>query len=301
MFRRISSKSLCFSNRNHQPVKHQEQQLEVDIIEVGDNYLQTMDLKLIQGRDFVKDSETDQRESVIITEKMAKLFGWEKPIGKEVVWKDTVRLFVVGMVKDVYTTGLWREMEPMMIRFVLPDKYSQVVVSTKAANVTAVNKFMNEEWNKVFPNRLYNGRMLVSDLQEVNNINTNIVYMFSFLGVIAMMLSVTGLFTLVSLNIIKRMKEIGVRKVMGASVSNITRIVNTEFVIILLIASILGSWVSLLMANALMGSIWRYYQGVNSVTLSIAVGLLFMVSFVTIAYKVFTVATMNPVSTLRDE
>ncbi|MBA4055040.1 MAG: hypothetical protein C0490_10035, partial [Marivirga sp.] len=144
-------------------------------------------------------------------------------------------------------------------------------------------------------------RMLVSDLQQVNNINTNIVYMFSFLGVIAMMLSVTGLFTLVSLNIIRRMKEIGVRKVLGASVSNITRIVNTEFVIILLIASILGSWMSSLLANALMGSIWRYYHGVNSVTFIISVGLLFVVSFVTIGYKVFTVATMNPVNTLRDE
>jgi putative ABC transport system permease protein len=260
-----------------------------------------MDLELIQGREFVKDSETDQRESVIVTEKMAKLFGWEKPIGKELIWRDTVKLFVVGVVKDVYTMGLWREMEPMMIRFVLPDKYSQLVVSTKASSVSSVNKFMNEEWNKIFPSRLYNGRMLVSDLQEVNDINTNIVYMFSFLGVIAMMLSVTGLFTLVSLNIIKRMKEIGVRKVLGASVSNITRIVNTEFVIILIIASALGSWVSLMLANALMGSIWRYYQGVNSVTFTISVGLLFIVSFVTIAYKVFSVATMNPVSTLRDE
>lgn len=295
------ARSGIFSNREYQPVKHKEQQMEVDIISVGDNYLQTMDLELIQGRDFVKDSETDKQESVIITEKMAKLFGWEKPIGKELIWRDTTKLYVVGVVKDVYTKGLWREMEPMMIRYILPDEYSQIAVSTKADNVSTVNKFMNEEWNKIFPNRLYNGHMLVSHLQRVNEVNTNIVYMFSFLGVIAMMLSVTGLFTLVSLNIIKRMKEIGVRKVLGASVSNITRIVNTEFVIILLIASILGSWMSLLFANALMGSIWRYYQGVNSVTFIISVGLLFVVSFVTIGYKVFTAATMNPVNTLRDE
>lgn len=290
-----------FSNRDHEPVKHESKQIEVDIIAVGDNYLHTMDLELVQGRDFVKDSETDQRESVIITEKMAKLFSWDKPVGKELIWKDTVKLYVVGVVKDVYTMGLWREMEPMMIRYILPDKYSQIAVSTKAENVSSVNKFMNEQWNQVFPNRLYNGRMLISDLQEVNDVNTNIVYMFAFLGVIAMMLSVTGLFTLVSLNIIKRLKEIGVRKVLGASVSNITRIVNTEFVIILAIASVLGCWVSFTLANALMSSIWKYYQGVNSVTFVISVGLLFAVSFLTIGYKVFTVASMNPVNTLRDE
>ncbi len=290
-----------FSNRTHEPVKFESKQSEVDIIAVGDNYLHTMDLKLLEGRDFIKNSKTDQKESVIITEQMAKLFGWDKPIGKELIWKDTINLYVVGMVKDVYTMGLWREMEPMMIRYVLPDKYSQIVISTKAENVSSVNKFMNEEWNKIFPNRLYNGRMLGADLQQVNEVNTNIAYMYTFLGVIAMVLSVTGLFTLVSLNIIKRMKEIGMRKILGASVSNITRIINTEFVIILLVASMLGSWASYTMTHLIMGSIWKYYQGVNTLTFVISIGLLLIVSFITIGYKVITVAKMNPVNTLKDE
>ncbi len=295
------ARSGIFSNRNHEPVKYESKQVEVDIIEVGDNYLTTMDITLLQGRDFTKDSETDQKESVIISEKMAKLFGWDQPIGKELVWKDTVKLYVIGVAKDIYTMGLWREMEPLMMRYILPDKYSQIVVSAKSDEVSAVNKFMTEEWNKVFSSRLYNGRMLVSNLSEVNEININIVYMFGFLGIIAMMLSVTGLFTLVSLNIIRRMKEIGVRKVLGASVANISRIVNTEFVIILVLASALGSWASYILTNQLMSSIWRYYQGVNATTFTISIALLFITSIFTIAYKVFTVATMNPVSTLRDE
>jgi hypothetical protein len=295
------AKSGIFSNRAHEPVKHKSKQAEVDIIDVGDNYLKTMDLKLLEGRDFVKNSETDQKESIIITQKMANLFGWDKPIGKEVIWKDTVKLFVIGMVKDVYTQGLWREMEPMMIRYVSPDKYSQIIVSTKAENVTSVNSAMHEQWNKVFPNRLYNGYRLVLELQAVNEVNVNITYMYTFLGAIAMMLSATGLFTLLSLNIIKRMKEIGVRKVLGASVSNITRIINTEFVIILVAASGLGSWLGFMMSNMLMGSIWKYYQGVNVVTFIVSIGLLFTISFFAIGYKVFTVATMNPVNSLRDE
>ena len=70
---------------------------------------------------------------------MAKLFALENPIGKELIWKDTVKYYVVGVVKDVYTTGLWRELEPMMIRYVLPDQYTQIAVSAKAENVAAVN------------------------------------------------------------------------------------------------------------------------------------------------------------------
>jgi putative ABC transport system permease protein len=153
----------------------------------------------------------------------------------------------------------------------------------------------------MFPYRLFNGRMLASDFQEVSDVNNNILKMFVFLGVVAMMLSTTGLFTLISLNIIKRMKEIGVRKVLGASVANITRVINTEFFIILAVASVLGSIASYFAVDALMGSIWKYYQASTSLTFILAISVMFLVSMVAIGYKVFSAASMNPVNTLRNE
>jgi len=295
------ARSGIFSNRTNDPVKYESQQIEVDIIDVGDNYLPTMNLKLVEGRDFIKDSETDRNESIIITQKMANAFGWDKPIGKEIIWKDTVKLYVVGVIKDVYTAGLWREMEPLMIRYIAPEHYTQLVVSTNVDQVPAVNAFMNQEWNNVFPNRLYNGRMLNENMAEVDEVNINIVYMFGFMGVITLLLSATGLFTLVSLNIIRRMKEIGVRKVLGASVSNITRIVNTEFIIILALASGLGAWGGYVQSDLIMGSIWRYYQSPGTLTFIISVTTLFVVSTLAIGYKVFKAATMSPVESLKQE
>ena len=295
------AKSGIFSSHGNDPVKWETSQVEVDIIEVGDHYLPTMQLKLVEGRDFIKDSETDRKESIIITQKMAERFGWDKPLGKQILWHDTTKLYVVGVVKNVYTQGLWRELEPMMIRYVLPNQYTQLVVNTKAEQLATVNTFMTKEWNKIFPNRLYGGRMLANDLQQVDEINLNIVYMFIFFGGVSMVLSATGLFTLVSLNVIRRMKEIGVRKVLGASVFNIARIVNTEFIIILILASALGSWGGYVQSKLIMGSIWRYYQGVNTTTIVISVVLLFVVSFGAIGYKVFKTATMNPVDSLKEE
>jgi ABC-type antimicrobial peptide transport system permease subunit len=192
-------------------------------------------------------------------------------------------------------------MEPMMIKYVLQDNFSQIVVSANSGNVTSVNEFMSSQWSELFPNRLYPGRMLVSDLHEINSWNINIMYMYAFLGAIAMTLSATGLFTLVSLNVIKRTKEIGVRKVLGASILNISRLVNTEFIIILTVASIIGSWASLGWVNTILSSIWKYYQGVNVWTFLTGIGILFAISFITIGFKVFKVATMNPVNALRDE
>ncbi len=295
------SEHSIFSSRYNDPVKFESKQLEVDIINVGDDYVKTMELTLVEGRDFTKESETDKKESIIITEKFAKSFGWDKSIGKEILWMDTVKLYVVGVIKDVYTQGLWREMDPLMIRYTGPEKYSHVIVNGPIEKLTAINMFMEKEWKQVFPNKLYNGRYLNDSMVEATTVNNNIVKMFVFFGIVAMLMSATGLFSLVSLNIIKKMKEIGVRKVLGASVSNITRIINTEFVVILLIASVLGSVMSYYAVDALMDSIWDYYQSITSITFVVSIIVLFLVSLLAIGYKVFSAASMNPVNTLRDE
>jgi putative ABC transport system permease protein len=270
-------------------------------MDVGDNYLKTAGLDLVEGRDFQKDSETDFKESVIITEKLARTYGWDKPIGKEILWLDSVKLYVVGVVKDTYTQGLWRQTDPLMLRFTPQTKYTHILVSTEAKNVVNMNQFMEKKWKEVFPNRPYNGRYMDEEMAESANVNNNIVKMFVFLGIVAMMLSATGLFTLVSLNIIKRMKEIGVRKVLGASVGNIARVINTEFVIILLIASLLGSFLGAFLSDMLMDSIWDFYQSATVVTFIISVVILFSISAMTIGFKIYNTAKMSPVNTLRDE
>lgn len=295
------AKSGIFSNRLHEPVKYRSSATEVDIIEVGDNYLKTMDLKLIAGRDFIKDSETDKKESVIITQEMADLFGWDNALGKDILWKDSVKLYVIGVISNVYTNGVWKEMEPMMIRYVGPEQFSQIIVRTDVGKTAYVNAIMQTEWHNVFPNRLYNGYMLSSAMQVVSALNSSIMYGYAFLGAVAMILSVTGLYALLSLNIIRRMKEIGIRKIVGASVLNISTVLNREFAVILLIASVLGSFASYNWCNIIISSIWRYHQGVNQWTFAIAITLLFIVAFATIAYKLFGVARMNPIDTIRNE
>ncbi len=295
------SRHSIYSSRYNDPVRFESKEIETDIIDVGDHYIETMGLELLAGRDFVKDSETDRRESVIVTEKFADSFGWTDPIGKELVWMDTVKLYVIGVVKNVYTNGLWRPMQPLMIRYTSPDHYSHVIVKAPVQRLADVDKFMAKEWRNVFPNRLYNGRILQYDLVEATTVNNNIVKMFVFLGVVALVLSATGLFALVSLNIIRKMKEIGVRKVLGATVSNIATIINTEFVIILSIASAIGIGLAWIGVDAMMGSIWTYYESASPITFLASVTVMFLVSAVAIGYKVFNAASMNPVNTLRAE
>lgn len=296
-----STENHLFSSRYNDPIKHEESEIEVDILNVSEDYLELLNIKLVAGRNFNKDSENDRREAAIVTETLAKKFGWIEPLGKEIIWMDTVKLYVVGVINDVYTNGLWEEMEPMMLRYTNPEKHRMVVVNADASKLAEVNTYMENEWKKLFPNKVYNGWFMDRGLAEATMINNNIVKMFVFLGLVAMMLSATGLFTLVSLNIIKKMKEIGVRKVLGASVPNIARKINVEFFVILSIASILGCVGGYYIVDMLMNTIWDYYQPATTLTFVISVSLMFIISATTVGMKVYKAASVNPVNTLRDE
>ena len=289
------------SNFINDPIKHDEKEIEVDIMNVGDDYIQTVGLTVLEGRDFKKDSETDRKESVIITEELARKLGMKEPIGKEIIWMDTVKYYVVGVVKDIYNRGLWREMQPVMMRYGSRDVVNHILVRVPSSKLVATNKFMEARWKELFPNRSYVGRFMDEEIAEANTVNNNIVTMFIFLGIVALFLSVTGLFTLVSLNIIKKMKEIGVRKVLGASVGNISKVVNKEFAIILVIASVIGGVAGAWMSDMLMDSIWDYYQQATVATLLISACILFVTSILSIGYKIFKTATLNPAHVLRDE
>jgi putative ABC transport system permease protein len=296
-----ASEHHIYSNTYNDPIKHGGKEIEVDIMNVGDDYLGTVDLTLTEGRDFEKNSETDRKESVIITEGLARKLELNSPLGAEIVWMDTVKFYVVGVIKDIYNRGVWDKLEPVMLRYGSKDKVNHILVKVPSDKLAATNQFMEAKWKELFPNKTYMGRFMDEDLVEANTVNNNIVVMFIFLGIVALLLSATGLFTLVSLNIIKKLKEIGVRKVLGASFGNISRVVNTEFVVILSIASILGVVAGSWMSSMLMDSIWDYYQEATNMTLVFSVAIMFFTSILSIGYKIYKTANLNPAHVLRDE
>lgn len=295
-----SEHQIMYSSYND-PIKHETKEIEVDVLHVSPEFLPTMGLTLTQGRNFEKDSETDKRESVIITNKVATMFGWDQPIGKEIVWMDTVRFYVVGVVNDIYNRGLWQEFEPVMIRYSPPANYRHLSMSAAPGKLVSVNKYLEDHWKEVFPNRKFASMYMDDQMREANEVNVNIVKMFVFLGIVALMLSVTGLFTLVSLNIIKKMKEIGVRKVLGASIANISRVINTQFVIILLVSCIAGGWAGAVMAEMLMGSIWDFFKQTTVTTMVVSSVIMLVASALSVSFKTYSTAKMNPVHVLRDE
>jgi putative ABC transport system permease protein len=295
------TQSHLYASGFNDPIKHEDKEIEVDIMDISAEYLPTMNIVLLEGRNFESESGTDRKESVIITEGLAKQLGMNNAIGKEIIWLDTVKYYVVGVVKDIYTNGLWEKMDPVMFRYAPKDNVNHIIVQANTDKLISVNQFMEAKWKILFPDKIYDGNYMNEQMVEADTVNKNLVKMFAFLGIVALMLSVTGLFTLVSLNIIRKMKEIGVRKVLGASTWNITSVVNREFVIILLIACVGGGAMGWWLSGLLMGSIWDYYQQVSVVSMFISAIILLTASIISIGYKLYKTTRLNPANVLRVE
>ncbi|MEM9389677.1 MAG: FtsX-like permease family protein [Bacteroidota bacterium] len=285
------------------PIKYEDILRDVTIFEVGFDYFEMMDIKLAEGRNFKEDSQTDINESIIVNQTFLNEFGWTKEdaIGKRVVWLDTVQLYVVGTVNDLYTSALWGELEPTMFRLNRKEEYSRILVKAANKDLREVNEYMERKWKEVFPNRIYFGEYMDEEMAGSTLVNKNILILFGFLGVIAALLSASGLFAMVSLNIIKRTKEIGVRKVLGASIGNIAKKLNQQFAVILLLASLGGSILSYFLLDILMGSIWEFYKKADLLTFVSGTLLIFGISLITVGFRIYKAASMNPVNTLRSE
>ncbi len=284
------------------PILFETSQLDVMLMDIGDDYLETIGATLLEGRDFIKDSQNDVEHSVIVNEELVRVLNWEEPVGQRILLKDTIELYVIGVVKDIYLSGgLWNPVDPLLLRYTLEDNYRFISVRTDTKDLKEVHDFMETRWKEVFPDQLPTVRYMDESKVESTLINSNIRTIFVFLGIVALFLSSIGLFSMVSLNIIKRTKEIGVRKVLGASILRIINHISKEFVIILLIASVLGSIAGYYLSNMLMASIWIYYISIGLAPFLLSILILFLISALTVGGKIIRAASMNPAYTLRDE
>ena len=301
----LTSNHIGFGNPSR-AVKNADSELEIDIMDLGPNYIETAGMEILIGRSFTPETvETDRNNSIIVNEQMAKVFGWstESTIGQEVILYDTIRYTVVGLVKDFYINGLWDSIDPIMIRLRKGDEVNNLLIRTDPRNLSAANKFIEEKWTEIITDRPYSGFMQEENiLGEAREVNSNIVKIFVFLSVIAVILSAVGLFTLVSINIQSRTKEIGIRKVLGASVTRITTIVNRPFLIIVSIGAVLGAAGGYgVTQKMLMPMIWTYYTSLNIWSFLLPIGAILVISLLSVSGKVVRAAKRNPVDSLRYE
>lgn len=278
-----------------------EPEKEVDVLNVGEDYFKTLNVRLVAGRGFEKDRASDLKEGLIVNEEFVRFFHLENPVGRRVLVSDTLQYFITGVVKDVYLNALFQPLAPLAFRYAPEESYRYLVASTDPANLVLVNQQIKEEWKKLFPASLYSGRLMEERMVMALDHFDAVVIIYSFLGMVAIIMSVSGLFGLVSLNLQRRTKELGIRKILGASLGHITVQASKLFTVVILISFVVGSLLGSVMVNALMDSVWEYYVAIDIKVISLAVLILFAIATATIYAKISAVTKSNPVDALRHD
>jgi ABC-type antimicrobial peptide transport system permease subunit len=225
--------------------------------------------------------------------------GWDDPIGKTVKI-DTLDLTVVGVVKD-FVQNLWSPVMPMVFRMVPKEETGTLIVKGTKENILGLNDQIKVVWDELIPNAPYGGAPQNNFNEESITVNKNIQKMFNFLTIVGIFLSIVALYTLVSLNILKRTKEVGMRKVLGAPSMQINHIIGKPFILMIGIASIIGGATGYYMSVMLMDSVWEHHIIVG--TLSVLVPIIFtlILAYITLTSKVLYTLSKNPVQSLRYE
>src|SRR5579862_343145 len=275
---------------------------ETMLLDVGANYTRLMNLKIVAGREFGDSLRGDVNRAVLVTEKYVALFGLtpEKAIGKT-VRIDTSDCMIVGVLKDFHPLTLFDPAEPVAFKLLPPEAMNGLVIQSNISDLKNVYQTAELTWKKLFPTEPFNA--FYQDQVTVNayNVSTAIASIFMGMSVITVILTTAGLFALLSLTLLKRMREIALRKVVGARPLDIYLLVNKGYFWILLSGIALGGYAGWSVNKSLLDQIFKINAGIGASTLWVSICLVLSVSALTTGVRIWQAVRTNPVKLLRTE
>jgi len=267
---------------------------------VDHDFLETMEIELIDGRDFSRDYASDTITAYIFNESAVNEFGMDFIRGRKFsLFGERYPASVIGVVKDFHFMSLHEQLMPVVL-CVYPRMLNHISVRTQSENIPDVLGHLRTVWNRHMPERPFEYFFLDDRFDMMYKSEQRLGKLFSYFAVLAIFISCLGLFALASFMAEQRTKEIGVRKVLGASMANISYLLSKEFLKWVLLANALAWPVAFYaMKRWLDNFAYRAPVGIEVVVLS---GLLAMViAFLTVSYQTVKASFLDPVRTLRYE
>lgn len=234
------------------PREGEEKEQGVTQLMVDHDYIKTLGLELVTGRDFSRDITTDLNEAFLINETAVKELGLgtpEKALGQDLIWKnvwgqdnpDSVkRGKVIGVVKDFHYKSLYDKVEPAVLQ-IFPPAYSKVAVKVEMAGLSGTMDHVKEVWNKFSPEYPLEYNFLDESFDKMYKAEDNLKTLLWIFTGMAIFVGCLGLFGLAAYAAERRTREIGIRKVLGASEGSIVMLLSGDFVKLVLIAILIAS------------------------------------------------------------
>ena len=272
------------------------------INEVDDSFFETFDIPVLRGRAFSAAVASDTSQAIILNETAVRLLGWEDdPIGKQIVLPayDNLSLIVIGVVKDYHNLTLREEIAPMgfLARWKM---FYSLVLRIRPENTAQTLSFLETQWKRFVPDAPFEYHFMDEIIDWVYFNEQLTGKMLGIFSLLAIFVACLGLFGLAAFMVQARTKEIGVRKVLGASTPHLVMLLSREFLFLVLLANGIAWPIAYyLMHNWLSG--FAYQTDLNVVPFVASAIMALIIAFGTVSMQAIRAARSNPIDALRYE
>ncbi|MGV3561101.1 ABC transporter permease [Larkinella arboricola] len=272
---------------------------------IDEDYLKTLEIKLLAGRNFSESFKSDLSEAVLINETLVKQLGWKTPVGKRVKYfidaeKNTAEARVVGVVKDFHIYSLQHKIEPLVLQMPVPADKDNVYLRIQPDKVAEALSHIRSVYRTFDPASTLEFYFLDENFSRQYQAERKQGQILLTFTVLAVLIACLGLFGLAAFAAEQRTKEIGVRKVLGASVASIVALLSQDFLKLVAVAIVLATPIAWGVMSQWLQS-FEYRLDPAWWVFALAGGLSIFVALLTVCFQGIKAALANPVKSLRSE
>ncbi len=276
-------------------------QVTTSILRADTNYFRVYGIKLLAGKNFSRNSSVDTMPTVILNEMAVKKFGWRNPenaIGKPFKMGDQKGV-VVGVTNNFHFNSLQHAIEPLAI-YPLEKHFSRITLKVDVKKADRVMALIEHTWKKHFPSALFDYRFLSQQIWQQYQSEERFSTIFLYFSILSLLIACLGLYGLISYTAFQKTREIGIRKVLGATATSIAAMLSTDFLKLVLIACLFAMPAARYTMNKWLQN-FAYRISISWWMFTAAALLILLVAFITVSFQAIKAAIANPVKSLRTE
>ncbi|MTI87912.1 MAG: FtsX-like permease family protein [Balneolaceae bacterium] len=272
---------------------------------IGPDFIPLMDISMITGHNFRKNVSEDLRNGVIINEKGSRILGWQHPqnaIGGQVSVIDGTVRTIIGVAQNFHIESVHQDIEPVVLfaesgNFAYPKTLN---LKLQPGNIGEAIPSLQVAWEEIAPGIAFNYQFLDKSIRQLYAKEQQTYSLFLWFAALAILLGCLGLFGLATYASQRRTKEIGIRKVLGATVTNILGLISKDFLLLVLIGFVLAMPLAWYFMNQWLTD-FAYRIEIGPGIFALAGGTAFAIALLTVSWQSIKAAMANPVDSLRNE
>jgi ABC-type antimicrobial peptide transport system permease subunit len=280
------------------PGKDPDYSILISVNPVGFDYVETMKIEVLEGRSFSNQFSSDTADAFMVNEEMVRIMGMESAVNQRLSYGSTDGA-IIGVMKNYHFQPVNRKIEPLALH-VNPNRLNYMVIRLQAGDIPAAIDYVKTTWQRVIPAYPFDYKFVDQDIDRMYKGWEDMGKLLNYFTILAILIASLGLFGLASFTAEQRTKEIGVRKVLGASVRQVVLLISKEFTKWVLVANLIAWPISYyVMNNWLQGFDYRISM---SWWIFISSGLLALfIALLTVSFQSIKAALANPVDALKYE